>query len=170
MKVLIIEDSKYKFEHAISVLQENGISEYVHFNNFQEANKFAIRKKNIQNFDLIILDMNFYLYRPFVGRDLPDKQAGAMFLYQLLDNGLKTPVIIFSSETDYMSVLKKFMFPSLSEYAKHFVLPMSLEHIESRYNSHLDKNNKLLSELDFVIGQAHHELELNHLLTVFLNQ
>ncbi len=164
LKALIIEDRDSKLEEALSVLNAHGISDYVHFNNFQEAFKF-IRRGNIEEIDLIILDLFFYDCRPMIGeRNLPSNKAGAKFLYQMLKQKLKKPLIVFSDEEDYMNNLNAYMFPKLSEYAagfKNSIRPMSLYEIENRHNSDMEKNRELLLDLDFVVGHAHNVAELD---------
>lgn len=90
MKVLIIEDSRFKLEDAINVLKRHDITDYVHFTNCAEALDFAIHEKHIDDFDFVILDLNFYMNRPIKGQWNPaTPYAGAKFLWQMLENEFK---------------------------------------------------------------------------------
>lgn len=164
LKVLIIEDRDSKLKEALSILEAKGISDYVHFNNFQESFQF-IRRGNIAEISLIILDLFFYDHRPIIGeRSVPSSNAGAKFLYRMLKQKLKKPLIVFSGEEDYMNNLNGYMFPKLSDYANSFknsLHPMSSYQIENRYNSDMAANKELLLDLDFVVGHAHDAAELN---------
>lgn len=171
MKVLIIEDNKYKLEQVITVLKEHDIVDYVHFNNLQESVKF-IRRGNIKDISFIVLDLFFYLYRPLLGENsMPSTVADARFLYRMLEENLKTPIVIFSSEDDFMTSVNSFFFPKLFEYSKNFQngpLPLRLHQIEEKYYKDIEKNKELLSKLDFIIGHAHNNFELCHLISDFL--
>lgn len=174
MKVLIIEDNKSKLEQAVSILQRNCITAYVHFNNVQEAVKF-IRRGNIEDIDFIILDLFFYLYRPYLGKDgMRSSTAGARILHKMLEIGVRKPVIVFSREEDYMTSLNVFFFPNISEYNEKFGSTSSLSVLSDthrKYNEYLEyieKNTLLLSKLDFLVGHAHDEEELENLIAGFI--
>ena len=53
MKALIIEDNRFKFQDAIEVLKRHDITEYVHFDNCEEALDFVYEPDNIKNIDLV---------------------------------------------------------------------------------------------------------------------
>lgn len=175
MNILILEDNEYKLENAIDVLGKHGISNYKHFDNCNEAIDFVIWEKHIKDFDLIILDLNFYMSRKLIGdfRDYPTQYAGAKFLWQMLENSLSTPVLIYSSEKDYMAIFKEYPLPSsFEEYAKSFEnhpLVFSYRQIQERYESEKEAVKKKFLKLDFIIGHAHSECELDFFINQFLD-
>lgn len=175
MNVLILEDNEYKLENAVDVLYKHGIDNYKHFDNCNEAIDFVIWEKHIKNFDLIVLDLNFYMSRKLIGdyQGLPTQNAGAKFLWQMLENNLSTPVIIYSSEEDYMTIFKEYPVPSsFEEYAKSFEnhpLVFSYRQIQERYESEKNEVSKKLLALDFIIGHAHNEFELSSFIKKFLD-
>ena len=65
MKVLIIEDNDYKLDDAIRTINAHEITEYVHVNNYMEAYSL-LRKGVIDEFDFIILDIQFFETRPLL--------------------------------------------------------------------------------------------------------
>lgn len=176
MKVLIIEDNDYKLEDAIQTLRELGITDYVHINNYYEAINLCFRKQRLSEFDFIILDIQFYEYRPLRGgRDLPDQHAGYKFLYQLASKESKVPVFIFSSVSDYLQEYQDFLFPSLSEYSRHFgsnsqsFLFARASTLSMQYEKHKRENEQILEKTTFVIGHAHNRYELKPLIETYLN-
>ena len=174
MKVLIIEDNNYKLEDSIRILQAFGINDYVHVNNYLEAVNICFRKKRLSEFDFIILDIQFYLYRQFSGsHDLPDTHAGYKFLYQLASSGSTKPVFVFSSVEDYLREYTEFLFPSFSEYSKQFnsqtSIFMSYYTMHAKYEEDKKKNEQILENSNFVIGHAHNYYELKKLVTSYLN-
>lgn len=176
MKVLIIEDNKYKLEDAIRILQEFGINDYVHVNSYLEAVDICFRKKRLSEFDFIILDIQFYLYRQFPdSRHLPDEHAGYKFLYQLASSGSTKPVFVFSSVKDYLAEYTEFLFPSFSDYSKQFIensysfIFARASRISEKYEENTKKNKQILENSNFVIGHAHNRYELKQLVASYLN-
>ena len=97
MKVLIIEDNNYKLDDAIRIINAHGITEYVHINNYMEAYSL-LRKELVDQFDFIILDIQFYETRPLLdSRAMPHQYAGYKFLLRLASENKSIPVFIFSS-------------------------------------------------------------------------
>lgn len=173
MKVLIIEDSRYKLEDAIVVLKRHSITDYVHFESCAEALDFAIHGNHIKNFDFVILDLNFYMHRRLKGEWNPTTPfAGAKFLWQMLENELKTPVIVYSGEDNYMDALNSYLFPSFHEYADpHGKGPQVISYNQQKqqYEEDMESRRKKLLDLDFILGHAHSDLELDYFVTLFLN-
>ena len=176
VKVLIIEDSEYKLEDAIQTLQKLGITDYVHVNNYLQAVDICFRKKKLDEFDFIILDIQFYEYRAVdTFRTIPDQQAGYKFLYQLASKKASKPVFIFSSVTDYLKEYNDFLFPSFEEYSKHFSRgsqPFMFTRIseqKSRYDEMKKENSEILERSGFVVGHAHNKYELHSLIKTFLD-
>lgn len=174
LKVLLIEDNKYKYEDAMRILKKHRITDIIHVDNFYQVYK-SICDKQIIQYELIILDLCFFPRPPLIGYDInniPTTESGAKVLYHLLKNSYKIPVIIFSSEEDYMTPLNRFMFPRLEEYCKEFnnsSLYLRANEISKLYDDEMVENKKLLLELNFIIGHAHNELELEFFLCNFLN-
>ena len=174
VKVLIIEDNNYKLEDSIRILQEFGINDYVHVNNYLEAVDICFRKKRLSEFDFIILDIQFYLYRQFPGsHDLPDEQAGYKFLYKMASSDSTKPVFVFSSVKDYLREYQDFLFPSFSEYSKEFSSQSFIfaraSTISVKYEEDKRKNKQILENSNFVFGHAHNRYELKQLVTSYLN-
>lgn len=176
VKVLILEDNNYKLEDAIRTLQENGITDYVHVNNYLEAVDICFRKKRLSEFNFIILDIQFYEYRPLIGsRMLPDQHAGYKFLYKLASAKSSIPVLIFSSVSDYFKEYNDFLFPSLSEYSKSFTkdsqsfIYARASTISAKYEEMTKENKHILENSTFVIGHAHNSYELKTLITAYLD-
>lgn len=176
MKVLIIEDNEYKLEDAIQTLQKFGITDYVHVNNYIQAVDICFRKKKLDEFDFIILDIQFYEYRAVdTFRTLPDQQAGYKFLYQLASKKASKPVFIFSSVTDYLKEYNDFLFPSFEEYSRHFnhgsqpFLFTRISEQKSRYDEMKRENSEILECTNFVVGHAHNKYELQSFITDFLD-
>lgn len=174
MKVLIIEDNRFKFEDAKDVLKCHGITEYVYFDNCEEALDFVYEPDNIKDIDFIILDLNFYMSRDIIGGKprMPTPNAGGKFIWQMLQNEFTIPIIVFSSEDDYMNVVNDYLFISFSEYARAFdksPLPMPFSQIKQHYAEEMEAVRQKLLDLTFVVGHAHQELELDYFITLFLN-
>lgn len=174
MKVLIIEDNNYKLEDSIRILQELGINDYVHVNNYFAAVDICFRKKRLSEFDFIILDIQFYLYRQFPDSyDLPNTHAGYMFLYELASRACTKPVFVFSSVEDYLREYQEFLFPSFQEYCKQFrsqsFIHAPASTISEKYEKEKKKNEQILENSNFVIGHAHNRYELKKLVTSYLN-
>ena len=171
VKVLIIEDNKYKLEDAIQVLQKNGITDYVHVNNYLDAVNVCFRKQRLSEFDFIILDIQFFEYRP-LDRTLPDQYAGYRFLYKLAAAQSSTPVLVFSSVEDYLKEYKDFLFPSYAEYSKSYMRNSFIfsvaSTIHTKYEEDKKRNQQILEYTNFVIGHAHNKHELHNLLKNYL--
>ncbi len=173
MKALIIEDNRFKFQDAIEVLKRHDITEYVHFDNCEEALDFVYEPDNIKNIDLIILDLNFYMSRELIGGRcrMPTPDAGGKFIWQMLQNEITTPIIVFSSEDDYMNVVNHYLFVSFSEYARTYEkgpLPMTYSQIQRQYDEDIAERRQKLLDLTFIVGHAHEELELDFFIRQFL--
>lgn len=172
-KVLLVEDNMYKREDAIRILKKHDITDVLNLNNFRQVYE-KICNGRIKNYDLIILDLCFFLEIRLIGDidNIPSVESGAKVLYHLLKNDYKIPLIIFSSEKDYMVPLKKFMFPKFLEYVKQFdnsTLFLRDSQIYRYYQEEIEENKVLLSKLSFIIGHAHKEHELDSLLNDFLS-
>lgn len=173
MKVLIIEDSRFKLEDAIDVLKRHNITDYVHFESCAEALDFAIHGNHIKDFDFVILDLNFYMNRRLRGEWNPTTPfAGAKFLWQMLENDFKTPVIVYSGEDNYMDALNSYLFPSFHEYADPYgngPQVASYSQQKQQYEEDMKNRSKKLLDLDFILGHAHSDCELDVFVTQFLN-
>lgn len=172
MKALIIEDDNFKLETAIRVLKNYGI-QYTHLNNYSEAMRL-VSDDQLKNFDFIILDLNFYQYRPSrITLMTPKEGIGYNFLYHMIGYGTKNNVIIFSSDADYQDGWNNFLFPTFKDFfdqfndAPHFRFP-SLDDLEERYEDLKKQNAEIANQLDFVIGHAHNEFELSDLVKNFI--
>ena len=173
MKVLILEDNRFKFEDAKDVLKRHGITEYVHFDNCEEALDFVYEPDNIKNIDLIILDLNFYMSRGIIGggHRMPTPNAGGKFIWQMLQNEITTPIIVYSSENDYMDVVNSYLFVGFSEYARAFEkgpLQPSYSQLKHQYEEEMLERRKKLLDLTFILGHAHEDLQLDFFVTQFL--
>ena len=173
MKVLIIEDNDSKLEDAIRILDSHGITERVHVNNYMEAYRLCFRNNILDDIDFIILDIQFYKYRPLIGeRQLPDQHAGYKFLMQLAEKEKTVPVFVFSSVDDYQKEYNEFLFPSFSEYraaspSPSFIISR-LDSERQKYDSQMAKNKEILEKTSFVLGQAHNDYELARLIAEYL--
>ncbi len=172
MRVLIIEDNRFKFQDAIDVLKRHDITKYVHFDNCEQALDFVYNSENIKNIDFIILDLNFYMSRNLGGAyRMPTPNAGGKFIWQMLQNEITIPTIVFSSEDDYMNVVNSYLFVNFSEYARAFEtgpLPMTYSQIKNQYEEERTARRKKLLDLTFIIGHAHEELQLDFFIKEFL--
>lgn len=174
MKVLIIEDNDYKLDNAIRTLKDFGIEEYVHVNNFMEAYRMCFRQKLLDEIDFIILDIQFFEFRPLIGgRDLPDQHAGYKFLRQLAYQKMTTPVFVFSSVSNYTAEYREFLLPPFSEYINQFkssdFLFTRTSSYSEKYYAEMKANEELLKQTNFVIGQAHNVYELQTLIRTYLD-
>ena len=173
MKVLIIEDNNYKLDEAIRIINTHGISEYVHVNNYMEAYSL-LRKDDIDQFDFIILDIQFYESRPLLdSRAMPHQCAGYKFLLRLTSNDKSIPVFIFSSIENFEEGYKEFLFPSFSEYSKKYTsspIYFRESYYTRRYHEEMKENEVVLEKtLEFVRGHAHNQYELEILITKYLD-
>lgn len=175
MKVLIVEDTSSKLETAVALLKKYSITEYEHVNNYYEAVRICFSMNRIDEFDVIILDLFFYLHRPLIGsNDLPNQNAGYMFLCKMAEKKHKKPVIIFSREEEYIEQFKKFLFPSFSDFCTQakqtspIFIPRTVN-LEKSYKEEMEKSEKMLKFIDFIIGHARNEYELEELFVNFIN-
>lgn len=177
MKVLIIEDNEYKLDKAMRILQHFNITDCVHVNNYTEAIVLCYDCLNdtsqIDEFDLIILDIQFYQDNPeFNSNSQINSEAGYLFLYNLTLYEVKKDVIIFSSEKDYSVGLKKFLLPEFKDFIEltdNPNLPRTFHSIQSEYEDYIKRNKKIFESIDFVIGHAHNPQELEVLLCNWIN-
>ena len=172
MKALILEDNDQKLENATRVLQKFSI-DHVHFNNWSIPYEMFIVKEGLKRFDLVVLDLFFYDDPPLLGEYcLPSTTAGFSFLLEMAEYECNVPVIIYSSEDDYLPGLEKFFLPTLDEFSKLFKngpLPYSYYQVEKRYKDEIDRHRKFLEfAKGLILGHAHNEIELKHLVSEFV--
>ena len=165
MKVLIIENDSIKLDNTIQMVRRTFKSaKIVHINNYNDAIKRCYTKRDINEFDLIILDMAFCRANPHENTDpVLHPQAGSMFLAHLAKRNSNTPVIIYSYEKDYMKIYKNFLFPSFESICYNFdSYPLFLEgsEVDNLYKEITRNGEELLSASNFIIGQAHNLAEL----------
>ena len=173
MKALILEDNDQKLENATRVLQKFSI-DHVHFNNWSIPYEMFIVKEGLKRFDLVVLDLFFYDDPPLLGEYcLPSTTAGFSFLLEMAEYECNVPIIIYSSEDDYLPGLEKFFLPTLDEFSKLFKngpLPYSYYQVEKRYKDEIDRHKEFLTfAKGLVLGHAHHEIELEHLISEFVS-
>ena len=173
MKALILEDSNQKLENATRVLQKFSI-DHVHFNNWSIPYEMFIVRDKLKEFDLIILDLFFYDDPPLLGESrLPSSTAGFYFLLKMAEYECNVPVIIYSSEDDYLPGLEKFFLPTLDEFSKLFKsgpLPYSYYQVEKRYKDEINRHKEFLTfAKKLVLGHVHNEIELKHLVSEFVS-
>lgn len=173
MKVLIVEDNSYKLDDAIRILNKHEITEYVHVNNYMEAYNL-LRKGVIDEFDFIILDIQFYETRPLLdSRAMPDQYAGYKFLFKLASDGKTIPVFIFSSVDSFEDGYKEFLFPAFSEYRRKFTSSTIFyreSYYTNRYQEEMQSNEEIQKKtLSFVQGHARYDYELEILIKHYLD-
>ena len=173
MKVLIIEDNNYKLDDAIRILNKHGITEYVHVNNYMEAYNL-LRKGLVDEFDFIILDIQFYETRPLLdSRAMPDQYAGYKFSFKLASAGKTIPVFIFSSVDSFEDGYKEFLFPPFSEYRRKFTSSTIFyreSYYTKRYHEEMQVNEDIQKKtLGFVQGHARSNYELANLIKQYLD-
>lgn len=173
MKVLIIEDNDYKLEDAIRILGKHEITEYVHVNNYMEAYSL-FRKGLMDEFDFIILDIQFYETRPLLdSRAMPDQYAGYKFLFKLASESKTIPVFIFSSVASFEDGYKEFLFPPFSEYRRKFsssIIFYRESYYTNRYQEEMKTNEDIQKKtLGFVQGHARSDYELAKLIKQYLD-
>ena len=172
MKALILEDNVQKLANATRVLQKFSI-DHVHFNNCCIPYEMFIVKEGLKGFDLVVLDLFFYKQPPLLGESrLPSSTAGFYFLLKMAEYECNVPVIIHSSEDDYLPGLEKFFLPTIEEFSKLFKnapLPYTYYHVEERYKDEIDRHRKFLEfAKGLILGHAHNEIELEHLVSEFV--
>lgn len=173
MKVLIIEDNDYKLDDAIRTINAHEITEYVHVNNYMEAYSL-LRKGVIDEFDFIILDIQFFETRPLLdSRAMPDQYAGYKFLLRLVSESKSIPVFVFSSVDSFEEGYKEFLFPPFSEYRKKFVSSHIFyreSYYTGKYQEEMKANEEIKKKtLGFVLGHAHNQYELANLIKQYLD-
>lgn len=173
MKVLIIEDNNYKLDDAIRIINAHGITEYVHINNYMEAYSL-LRKELVDQFDFIILDIQFYETRPLLdSRAMPHQYAGYKFLLRLASENKSIPVFIFSSVDSFEDGYKEFLFPPFSEYSKKYISSPIFyreSYYARRYEEEMKGNEEIQKKtLEFVHGHAHNQYELEVLIKQYLD-
>ena len=173
MKVLIIEDDDYKLDSAIQILSSHSITKYTHVNNYMDAYSLLI-KRPFDNFDFIILDIQFFWSRPLHNsRTIPDPQAGYKFLSKLAAESQDIPVFIFSSVENFEEEYKEFLFPPFSEYKIKFVTSTVFyreSYYTNRYHEEMQTNKNIHQKtLNLVKGHAQNAEELASLINQYLN-
>lgn len=170
MKALILEDNFRKLEQTLIVLRNYSL-EHAHYNNLFQVYCRYLNKKLLDYFDLIILDLCFFVNKPLSGgKILPSREAGFHFLVKMAEMEYHVPVIIFSSEEKYLPRLETFLFPSFNEYCSPYQnVHIPKHYLEEHYKLYIERNKKLLTEIDtFVIGHAHNRTELDQLVKDFV--
>lgn len=174
MKVLIIEDNDYKLDNAVRILESHGITNRVHVNNNMEAYRMCFRQNLLDEIDFIILDIQFFEYKPLIGdRQMPDQYAGYKFLLRLASASKSIPVFIFSSVNSFEEGYKEFLFPPFSEYRKKFdssPIFYRESYCYNKYSEEMRSNEEIQKKtLSFVIGHAHNDYELETLIKNYLS-
>ena len=164
MKVLIIENDSNKLDNAIRIVKRYFKSaKIVHINNYNDAIQKCYTKRDIDEFDLIIIDIAFCRTNPHENPDpVLHPQAGAMFLAHLAKRKSCTPVIIYSSVKDYMAKYKEYLFPSFETICDNFDShPLFVEgsDVDKLYQEIIAYGNELLNSSNFVIGHAHNHTD-----------
>ena len=165
MKVLIIVNDSVKLDNAIRMVKRYFKSaQVVHVNNYNDAVKTCYTKREINEFNLIIIDMVFCRADPHENPDpVLHPQAGSMFLSHLAKRKTCTPVIIYSTTKDYLKDYKEFLFPSFETICDNFDShPLFVEgsDVDKLYREITVYGNELLNASNFVIGHAHTLAEL----------
>lgn len=169
MKVLIIENDANKLDNAIRIVKKVFKSaKIVHFNNYNDALKACSSKRDIDEFNLIILDMVFCRAKPYEGAEpIKHPLTGSMFLAHLAKRNSTTPVIIYSYEKDYMEMYKEFLFPSYETICYNYdSYPIFIEGsiVGKLYDEITAEGEKLLKASKFIVGHAHNRTELEHIV------
>lgn len=169
MKVLIIENDANKLDNAIRIVKKSFKSaKIVHINNFNDAYKACYKKSDIDEFDLIILDMVFCRAKPYEGTDpVKHRWAGSMFLSHLAKRKSTIPVIIYSTEANYLEKYKEYLFPAFQTFCYNYdSYPLFVEDstVGKLYNEATAVAQELLEASDFVIGHAHTHTELGNII------
>lgn len=173
MKVLIIEDSESKLGYTKRILNEHSITDIVHFNNLEEAIMRCFCSDEITEFDLIILDLCFYIHRPFFKGESLDLHAGFHFLNELkkfiLDfmeenySKFENRVIIHSTETTYAEELHEYIWDNITEKDWHNITTKG-EYSDISTFTRIQQN----TISSFIFGHAHDETELDDLISKFI--
>lgn len=165
MKVLIIGNDTNKLDNAIRIVRRYFKSaKIVHINNYNDAVKTCSTKKDIDEFDFIILDMVFCRAKPHECADpVLHHQTGSMFLAHLARKSSCTPVIIYSQEKDFLEMYKNFLFPSFETICYNydsFPLFVECSEVAKLYTEITAISEELLNASNFIIGHAHNHAEL----------
>ncbi len=174
MKVLIIENDFDKLDSAIRIVKKHFKSaKIVHINNYNEALKSCYSKKDIDKFDLIIFSMKFCRANPNGNPD-PTKHplAGSMFLSHLAQRKSKTPVIIFSDETNYLDIYKAYLFPAFETFCYNcdsYPLFVEGSMVGKLYDEATTLSQEIFDASNFVIGHAHTQNELDFFILKLRN-
>lgn len=174
MKVLIIENDANKLGNAIRIVKNHFKSaKIVHINNYNDAIKTCSTTRDIDEFDLIILDMVFCRAKPHEGVDpILHPQTGSMFLAHLAQKKSCTPTIIYSFEKDYLVKYKQFLFPTFETICYNYdSFPLFVEGSEvgKLYDEITAEGEELLRASNFIIGHAHNYAELEKTLRKYWN-
>lgn len=162
MKALIVEDNKEKLENAVRILKKHSITEYVHINNQKEVCGLLRNEQEISKFDIILLDLCFYVRNPQKCKVGPDSKAGATFLVEMADCDRNIPVIIYSSETDWEENLQKMLLGS--DYPT-FTVHSDVSYLSSSIRAAFEKSKKRFDFIQSIVkGHAHNEYELDELM------
>ena len=169
MKVLIIDSDANRVDNTIRIVKRRFKSvKIVHINNYNDAIKTCSTTRDIDEFDLIILDMAFCRARPYKGVEpILHPQTGSMFLAHLAKRISCTPVIIYSSEKDYLKTYKQFLFPAFETICYNYdSYPLVVEGSEvgKLYDEITAEGEELLRASNFVIGHAHNHAEFETIL------
>ena len=90
MKVLIVEDEKYKLDKVIDILFRYNIDDF----DTEMCSIGAVRKCTINNYDLIILDLGMARHRDSIRKD---EREGLIVLYELAYRNIIVPIVVNSS-------------------------------------------------------------------------
>ena len=169
MKVLIIESCSDKLENAIRIVKTVCESaNVVHIDNFNDALKVCYKKSDIDEFNLIILDIAFCRVKPYEGTDpIKHRFAGSMFLAHLAGKKSTVPVIIYSSETDYLEIYREYLFPAFETFCYNYDShPIFVEGstVGRLYEEATAKAQELFNASNFIISQAYSSDELKFIL------
>ena len=169
MKVLIIDNDANRVDNTIRIVKRQFKSaKIVHINNYNDAIKACSTTRDIDEFDLIIMDMVFCRARPNRGIDpVLHPQAGSMFLSHLAKKSCCTPVIIYSQEKDYLKKYKQFLFPTFETLCYNYdSYPLFIEGSEvgKLYDEITAEGEALLNASNFIIGHAHNHTEFENFL------
>lgn len=169
MKVLIIENDANKLDNAIRIVKKRFKSaKIVHVNNYNDAITVCSTKKDIEEFNLIVLDMAFCRAKPLAEvNPILHPQAGSMFLSHLATRNSHTPVIIYSYENDYLEKYKTFLCPSFETICYNYdSYPLFVEgsQVAKLHAEITSVGEELLNASNFIIGHAHNQAELEQIL------
>ncbi len=123
-RILVVEDSIYKFAEIEKLFKKYGITNYTHTDNYVSSLKAVLEstKDNGSKIDIIILDMQF----PFYIGEAPDKNQGIQFMTELnakidLEELEELPKIIGFSEIDFHEMYEPCHWQTEDEFFAEFV-------------------------------------------------